>query len=137
MNNIREDKKVIQGIVQALGNTIVSVLPDSWSKVVLGYFVVGDSQVSHLQFHVITAVSDDYVDLMEESWDSDEFDDAIIEVQRLCREMRNICAESMDRWTALTFSMRADGSFDIDYSYDEIADYDAQFILKWQSQYLN
>ena len=137
MNNIREDKARLQGIVQSIGNTIVNVLPDSWSKVVLGYFVVGDNQVSHFQFHTITATSDDYIDLMEESWDSDELDDTIIEVQRLCKEMRSICIACKDCWTAMTFMMQADGSFDIEYGYDEIADYDAQYILKWQSQYLN
>jgi len=33
--------------------------------------------------------------------------------------------------------MMADGTFNIDYVYDVIEDYDSTFILKWQSQYLN
>ena len=93
--------------------------------------------MSHLQFHTITTSSDDYIDLMDESWDTDDFDDAIIEVQQYCKKLKSICYIANDNWTAMTFSMMADGTFNIDYVYDVIEDYDSTFILKWQSQYLN
>ena len=136
MNDVRENKQELQTIIQALGNAAASILPKNWERVVIGYFIAGESNVSHLQFHTITTSSDDYIDLMDESWDSDELDDAIIEVQRNCKKIRTICSAANDSWTAMTFIMMADGTFNIDYVYDVIEDYDSSFILNWQSQYL-
>lgn len=136
MNDVRENKQELQTIIQALGNAAASILPQNWERVVIGYFIVGENNVSHLQFHTITTFSDDYIDLMDESWDSDELDDAVIEVQRNCKKIRTICSAANDCWTAMTFCMMADGTFNIDYVYDVIEDYDSSFILNWQSQYL-
>ena len=137
MNDVRENKQELQGVIQALGNVIASILPENWERVVVGYFIAGENSVSHLQFHTITTSSDDYIDLMDESWDTDDFDDAIIEVQQYCKKLKSICYIANDNWTAMTFSIMADGTFNIDYVYDVIEDYDSTFILKWQSQYLN
>lgn len=137
MNDVRENKQELQATIQALGNVAVSVLPKGWERVVVGYFITGENNVSHLQFHTITTSSDDYIDLMDESWDSDAFDDTIIEVQQLCKKLKSISYVANDNWTAMTFAMMADGTFNIDYTYDVIEDYDSTFILKWQSQYLN
>lgn len=137
MNDVRENKQELQATIQALGNVAVSVLPKDWERVVVGYFIAGENNVSHLQFHTITTSSDDYIDLMGESWDSDEFDDAIIEVQQLCKKLKSICYAVNDNWTAMTFSVMVDGTFNIDYTYDVIENFDSTFILKWQSQYLN
>lgn len=136
MNDVRENKQELQTIIQALGNAAASALPKNWERVVIGYFIAGESNVSHLQFHTITTSSDDYIDLMDESWDSDELDDAVIEVQRNCKKIRTICSAANDSWTAMTFVMMADGTFNIDYVYDVIEDYDSSFVLNWQSQYL-
>lgn len=136
MNDIRENKQELQTIIQALGNAAASILPKNWERVVIGYFIAGESNVSHLQFHTITTSSDDYIDLMDKSWDSNELDDAVIEVQRNCKKIRTICSAANDSWTAMTFIMMADGTFNIDYVYDVIEDYDSSFILNWQSQYL-
>ena len=78
MNDVRENKQELQATIQALGNVDVSVLPKDWERVVVGYFIAGENNVSHLQFHTITTSSDDYIDLMGESWDSDEFDDCLL-----------------------------------------------------------
>jgi hypothetical protein len=136
MNDVRENKQELQTVIQALGNAAVSILFKDWERVVIGYFIAGESNVSHLQFHAITTSSDDYIDLMDESWDSDEFDDAVVEVQRNCKKIRAICSAVNDNWTAMTFTMMADGTFNIDYAYDVIEDYNSSFILNWQSQYL-
>ena len=136
MNDIRENKQELQTIIQALGNAAASILPKNWERVVIGYFIAGESNVSHLQFHTITTSSDDYIDLMDKSWDSNKLDDAVIEVQRNCKKIRTICSAANDSWTAMTFIMMADGTFNIDYVYDVIEDYDSSFILNWQSQYL-
>lgn len=136
MNDVHENKQELQAIIQALGNIAASVLPENWERVVVGYFIAGENNVSHLQFHTITTSSYDYIDLMDESWDSGEYDYAIIEVQQLCKELRSICSAANDRWTTMTFCMMANGTFNIDYAYDVIEDYNSSFILNWQSHYL-
>lgn len=136
MNDVRENKQELQTIIQALGNAATSILPHNWERVVIGYFIAGENDVSHLQFHIITTSSDDYIDLIDESWDSDEIDDAVIEIQRNCKKIRTICSAANDSWTAMTFSMMADGTFNIDYVYNVIEDYNSSFILNWQSQHL-
>ncbi len=137
MNNIHEDKQQLQNIIQRIGNSIAIILPTAWCKVVMGYFIAGENQVSHFQLYVTTDFSDGYIDLMEESWNSDEFDDVIIEIQQLCKKIRKICISANDCWTVMTFCMQADGSFSIDYGYEPIKEYNSKYILTWQSQYLN
>lgn len=136
MSDVHENKQYLQTAIQSLGNAIARILPNDWERVVVGYFIVGENKVSHIQFHVITMSTDDYSDLMATSWDSDEFDDGIIEVQQLCETLRRICSVANDNWSAMTFSMIPDGTFNIDYDYDVIEKYDSAFILNWQSQHL-
>ena len=136
MSDVRENKQNLQTAIQSLGNAIARILPGDWERVVVGYFIVGKNNVHHIQFHVITMSSDDYSDLMAISWNSDEFDDGIIEVQQLCETLRRICSVANDNWSAMTFSMIPDGTFNVDYDYDVIKKYDSAFILNWQSQHL-
>ena len=136
MNDVRENRQELQAAIQALGNAAAGILPRVWERVVVGYFIAGEKKISHLQFHAITASSGDYVDLMDASWNSDEFDDAVVEIQQCCKAIRRICCAAKDCWTAMTFSMTANGEFNIDYAYDAIGAYDPSFILSWQSQHL-
>ena len=137
MNNIREDKNKIQDIIQDIGSIVTSILPNRWYKVVMGYFVAGEEQISHFQLHTITDTSDDYIDLVEEAWEFDESDDVLIDLQELCEEMRKICVLHNDNWAMMTLTLLADGTFNIDYDYETIVDYDSKYILKWQSKYLD
>lgn len=137
MADIRENRQELQRVIQALGSALVPILPAAWKKVVLGYFIAGENDTPHLQLYTITPFSEDYLDLMEASWDADGLDDAIIEAQQQCQRMRRICAAAHDEWTAMTLCLWADGSFHINYDYDRIEDYNAAFLLKWQSQYLD
>ena len=136
MSNIRENKQQLQQQIQALGNAAASALPDNWERVVVGFFLSGEKLVTHLQFHVMTTTSDDYIDLMNASWDTDAYDGAISEIQQICKKIRSICVAARDSWMSMTFCMMADGSFNIDYDYDAIERYDPAFIMMWQSQYL-
>lgn len=137
MDRIREDKQQLQSIISAMGNTIASAMPDGWYKTVMGYFVAGENQTEHLQLHTITDTSDDYIDVVKESWDVDEYDDAIIELQKLGRQMRELCIKAYDNWNSVTFILHANGTFNMDYDYREIKEYDSRFVMSWQSQYLD
>lgn len=136
MADIRENKQELNSIMQKIGNTILPVLDENWEKVVVGYFVE-DNGVTHLQFFVLNTDADDYSDLVKLSWDTDLYDDAIVDLEDLCKELRILCEEASDSWTSFTYVLEGDGSYNADYEYDAIDNYDSRFIMDWQSKYLD
>ena len=136
MLDIRENKQELNSIMQKIGNTILPVLDENWEKVVIGYFVE-DNGVTHLQFFVLNTDADDYSDLVKLSWDTDLYDDAIVDLEDLCKELRILCEEANDSWTSFTYVLEGDGSYNADYEYDAIDNYDSRFIMDWQSKYLD
>lgn len=136
MTDIRENKQELNSIMQKIGNTILPVLDENWEKVVVGYFVE-DNGVTHLQFFVLNTDADDYSDLVKLSWDTYLYDDAIVDLEDLCKELRILCEEANDSWTSFTYVLEGDGSYNADYEYDAIDNYDSRFIMDWQSKYLD
>lgn len=136
MADIRENKQELNSIMQKIGNTILPVLDENWEKVVVGYFVE-DNGVTHFQFFVLNTDADDYSDLVKLSWDTDLYDDAIVDLEDLCKELRILCEEANDSWTSFTYVLEGDGSYNADYEYDAIDNYDSRFIMDWQSKYLD
>lgn len=136
MSDIRENKQELNSIMQKIGNTILPVLDENWEKVVVGYFVE-DNGVTHIQFFVLNTDADDYSNLVKLSWDTDLYDDAIVDLDDLCKELRILCEEVNDPWTSFTYVLEGDGSYNADYEYDAIDNYDSRFIMDWQSKYLD
>jgi len=136
MSDIRENKQKLNCLMQKIGNTILPVLDENWEKVVVGYFIE-DSGVTHLQFFVLNTDEDDYSDLVKLSWDTDRYDDAIVDLEDLCKELHSLCEEVKDSWTSLSYVLEGDGSYNADYGYDAIENYDSRFIMDWQSKYLD
>ena len=136
MSDIRENKQKLNCLMQKIGNTILPVLDENWEKVVVGYFIE-DSGVTHLQFFVLNTDEADYSDLVKLSWDTDRYDDAIVDLEDLCKELHTLCEEVNDSWTSLSYVLEGDGSYNADYGYDAIENYDSRFIMDWKSKYLD
>lgn len=136
MSDIRENKQELNCIMQKIGNKILPVLDENWEKVVVGYFIEGNG-VTHFQFFVLNSYADDYSDLVKASWDTDLYDDAIVDLEDLCKELYNLCNAVNDSWTLFTYVLEGDGSYNADYGYDAIESYDSRFIMDWQSKYLD
>lgn len=136
MAEIREDKKALQAQLEKIGGTIAGVMPERWVRIVLGYFVEAETQISHLQIWFLQAGDDDYTDLQALAWQEDGYDDAIVDTSDLCDALRSFCAKAGDCWNIMTMTIRRDGSFEVEYSYDAIPDFNARVIRDWQSQYL-
>lgn len=136
MSNIRESKQELNCLMQKIGNAILPVLDENWAKAVVGYFIE-ESGVTHLQFFELNTDADDYSDLVKLSWDTDRYDDAIVDLEDLCKELRNLCEKVNDSWTSFTYVLEGDGSYNADYGYDAIDNYDSRFIMDWQSKYLD
>lgn len=136
MSGIRENKQELNQLMQKIGNRILSVMDDNWEKAVIGYFIE-TSGVIHLQFFALNIDDDDYADLVKLSWDNDRYDDAILDLEDLCEELHCLCKDVNDSWTSISYVLERDGSYNADYGYDAIEDYDSRFILDWQSKYLD
>ena len=54
----------------------------------LGIFL--KTLVTHLQFFVLNTDEDDYSDLVKLSWDTDRYDDAIVDLEDLCKELQSL-----------------------------------------------
>ncbi|WKY49025.1 DUF600 family protein [Eubacteriaceae bacterium ES3] len=136
MSNIRENEQELNQLMQRIGNSILPVLDKSWVKAVVGYFIE-TSGVTHLQVFALNAGSDDYSDLVKLSWDDDKYDDAIIDIVDLCKELHSLCEAVNDPWTSISYVLESDGSYNADYGYEAINNYDSRFIMNWQSKYLD
>ena len=136
MAYVRENKEYLQKLLQRIGNVAYSMTSQDWSKMVIGYFLEGPEQITHLQIQMGT-LSGDYVDIQEKAWECGDYDDAILDMGDLCRELHQLCAAAGDDWNTMTYRLNQDGSFEVEYSYDPIDDYDGEFILDWQSRYLD
>lgn len=136
MSDIRESKQELNRLMQKIGNTILPVLDENWEKTVLGYFIE-TSGVTHLQFFVLNTGADDYSDLVKLSWDIARYDDAIVDIDDLCKELHCLCESVNDSWTSISYVLECDGSYNVDYGYDVIENYDSRFIMDWQSKYLD
>lgn len=136
MAYIRENKQKIQELLADIGQATFSMAPKDWTRAVVGYFLEGENEIPHQQIHIFSRAEDDYVDMMEKSWECDDYDDVILDLGIMCRKLHELCAEAGDGWQMMTFQLSRNGRFNVDYSYDPIEDYDARFILGWQGRYL-
>lgn len=136
MAYVRENKDKLQKLLQRIGNVAYSMTSEDWTKIVIGYFLEGPEKITHLQIQM-ASFSQDYVDIQAKAWECSDYDDAILVLGDLCRELHLLCAAAGDDWTSMTYGLTRDGSFNVDYSYDTIDDYDGEFILDWQSRYLD
>ena len=124
MSDIRENKQALNNLMQKIGNAVLPVLENGWEKVVIGYFIE-ISNVTHLQF------------LVKLSWDTERYDNAIINIEDLCKELHTLCKQVNDSWTSFSYILEGDGTYNADYGYDDIESYDSRFIMEWQSKYLD
>ncbi len=136
MLDIREDKNALNRMLQKLGNVIVPSLSSEWVKIVAGYFIEEETKISHFQLFVLNVNNDDYLDIVKESWESERYDDAIVDAQDVCRRIYEFCCKAGDNWSMMTFVVGRDGAYNVDYSYEPIRSYDARYLLDWQSSYL-
>ena len=136
MSDIRENKQELNCLMQKIGNKILSEMNENWVKVVIGYFVE-ESDVSHLQLFALNTDADDYSDLVKLSWNIDRYDDVIVDIEDLCEELRTLCKRVNDSWTSFSYVLNRDGSYNADFGYAAINNYDSRFIMNWQSKYLD
>lgn len=131
-----KNKEELQSLIRKLGNEAVHMLDEEWEKVVIGYFIDCD-QISHCQVYCLFSGEEDYTDLLECSWDNTQYDEPIMMIREYCKKVYELCKTAGDDWHAMSFVLNGDLSYNADYSYDVIENYDSRFIMNWQSEYLD
>ena len=86
---------------------------------------------------MLNSGANDYSDLVKQSWDNEQYDDAIIDIEDLCKELHKLCEAVNDSWTSISYILESNGFYNADYGYEIIENYDSCFIMDWQSEYLD
>ena len=136
MNNIRENDENMKRIINSIANAISSVLPDSWTKVAIGYFFDKEKETNYHQINYYKYTDDELYDLIQEAHYTNEYDDAVFDITDSFEELHDICKKVGDDWDSATFILERDGSFNMDYDYSPVKNYNMEYIRTWQCKYL-
>ena len=135
MSNIRENKEDLQKVVQTVGNLLSKNIPFDWDAIVYGYFLFGEDQAHCQHIWALNPETEDYVDLMKELWEDDDFLDATEEIADCVSEFHEKCAEALDDWSEMTFVIRESGKFSLDFKYDKLDSFTYAYLMDWQSRF--
>lgn len=133
-HKIREDIAETGAAFQKIGGLLAKNLPKNWQKAVYGFFLTDDGE-PHYQLWADDG-GEDYRNLMEDYWEDDEFLDETEALEEVCLALHKACAAAKDDWREMTFTLRADGNFSVDFGYDAIRTLDSGFVMDWQSRCL-
>jgi hypothetical protein len=137
MTAIRENEKELEKYFQEIGSAAAAVLPKDWVRTVIGYFVEEESEVAYQQFFFLSESSDDYVDVLKEAWNNNDYAETAADIKMICKKIRSTCIKAHDKWSSMTMSIERNGSFNTDFSYEPISNFNNAFALDWQSEYLD
>ncbi len=124
---------------QLIGNKLVGIIPDDWSKIYLYAEILSDSRTVYFYFQSTTRNELIFGQTIPEVYNVD-----VQIYRRLTRELMEFFVElneeskktSIQPWTNLTMYLDKSGKFNIDYSYDEVVFTPAQQYTIWKYEVL-
>lgn len=134
--NIKENSQELDRLIKKIAEKVAGIMPQDWSRVAAGYFLVGEAGVGHQQIVALCGAEEEYRDLMEESWDDFDLQDAALEIKELFEQLHDLCGKAGDDWVEATLSVKRNGSLKMDFIYEAIREYDNFFVDDWRSRYL-
>ncbi len=134
--NIRENSQELDSLIRKIAEKAVGIMPRGWRLAAVGYFLVGEELLDHQQIAALCGADEEYRDLMEESWDDFDLQDAALEIKELFEQLHELCGRAGDNWMEATLVVKGNGSFKMDFVYEAIREYDNFFIDDWRSRYL-
>lgn len=137
MENIRENKAELQSAIQKIGNMLAQSIPYQWEKVVYGFFVSGEEGFTHQHIWCMMDGEDDYVNLMEDLWEDDDFLDAMEDTEKCTANLHKLCADAHDDWSEMTMILYSTGTFSLDFKYEKIPSLSSMYIADWQSRFFD
>ena len=104
-------------------DVIGKIIPSEWSKVVLYAEILDGSREVYFFFQ--TPENDEYIyshDIPEQFQVSKKiYTELLIDLQELFKQLHNEFKENNpEAWTNLTLNLESNGTFSIDYNYDDV-----------------
>lgn len=125
-----ENKDNEESIYEKIKDVVSAILPENWEKLCLYSYVRDDNY----EFFFYVKVGERYYQYIELE---DEFDIALEEIRKVFDELYKILLpDFMEKaWNILTYVLSNDGTFNVEYDYDEIEDR-IEYRKMWKEKYL-
>lgn len=136
MAKTRENTKFVQQKFQEIAVNLSSAVPFTWSAIVLGIFLTGKENTTHIQLWAKQGKNGHYENLMKSFWDDDSFLECTERIQESCIALHQHCKEAHDDWREFSFVLLPDGTFTADFQYENITEITSYFVAEWQSRFL-
>lgn len=136
MADIREDKRELDGQIRRIAGLLADVLPEGWTRAAAGYFLVGEDKSEQMQVVALTGDGEDFVDIMDASFDDFDLQDGVLELQEEFGKLYRLCRAAGDSFTEATLVLKRSGNFEMKFSYEPIHEYDNFFADDWKSSHL-
>ncbi|WP_436335416.1 antitoxin YezG family protein [Bacillus velezensis] len=118
---------MLENIYLQIADVIRRMIPSEWSKVVLYAEILDGSREVYFFFQ--TPEKDEYIyshDIPEQFQVSKKiYTELLIDLQELFKQLHNEFKENNpEAWTNLTLNLESDGTFSIDYDYEDVIESD-------------
>ena len=135
---IIENNERVDQFIKDLAFHLNNALPENWYHVVLGsfYYKVDEDEMDSYQVFYQNEFDGQYFNLLEEFWkgiNDDNRQNALDEVSLLLQDLHDYCKEHGDDYREMTFELYVDGKFNVKFAYEEIKDFNTDFLEKWKS----
>ncbi|ASS70223.1 antitoxin YezG family protein [Bacillus atrophaeus] len=117
------ETKKMEVLYQKIAEQINDMIPSEWSKVVLYAEILDGSREVYFFFQ--TPENDEYIyshDIPEQFQVSKKiYTELLIDLQELFKQLHNEFKENNpEAWTNLTLNLESNGTFSIDYDYEDV-----------------
>ncbi|MCD7840323.1 MAG: DUF600 family protein [Erysipelotrichaceae bacterium] len=133
-----ENNERVNQFLEDLAFHLNNALPENWYHVVLGsfYYKVDEDEMDSYQVFYQNESDRQYINLLEEFWNGvndNNRQNALDETSLLLQDLHNYCKEHSDDYTEMTFKLCVDGKFNVKFAYEEIKDFNTDFLENWKS----
>ena len=136
MAKTRENTELVQRKFQEIAVNLSSAVPFAWNAIVLGIFLTGKENTTHIQLWAKQGQNGHYENLMKNLWDDDAFLECTERIQENCIALHQHCKKAHVDRREFSFVLLPDGSFTADFQYENIPEITSYFVAEWQSRFL-
>jgi uncharacterized protein (TIGR01741 family) len=121
------DTEKMEELYQQIGETLVEIIPEEWSKILL-YAQVNEGSTSvYFYYYPMGKKEPEYCHDIHIKWDmpEDEYDRLEMKLFDLFNDLWNkFKTQKQEQWTNLTLTLESSGNIDINYDYTNVEDND-------------
>ncbi len=136
MDKIKESKRALNKLLEKMAAQILPELPQGWTKLAFAMFCTEKEGASYL---IYTSPDDGLTwnDLLAAKYRNDEDMDGILDAMDTAEEIFDLCRDSGDKWSTMTWHLEQTGAFDISFGYDPISHVNDDIRRVWRKKELH